>query len=207
MPEAGGAGAGAPSVVGALLRPTARAVDWTAPVAGAGVALALVGGSVLSQPDAPVLANLVSLRVGMAVLAVAAALAMPDPAEPTAAATPTPRRRRWAVRSAVVIGGWAAGWIAALAVGATAGGPTPGLALSVEAVGWLAVAVLLGRIGGSGMGVAGVLALWVALPLARGRWAVVPADPQWSALHARWLGLAMVAAAAVAASYPDPPRR
>jgi hypothetical protein len=152
------------------------------------------------------------LEYGLAalLLALALALVLDDPAAATLAASPTPLRRRRALRLAVALPLLAAGWaMVGWAAAPTGGGLFPPgwatLVLATFAGVVLASAAVAGRDGGLGGAAAGpaLLAFAVAAALLPGRWALLPVDGR----ERRWQLLLALALVVLLAASADPAAR
>lgn len=189
---------------GLLVGPSLRTVAWPALVPAALLGLAIL------QLDGD---RVVLLRLAAVALCVAAAFALDDPAAETTAAAPAPLLFRRALRLALVLPLVGVAW--ALLLGA--GGPVPEggltlelaamLAFALAASAWAAAYVADGR---GGLAAAPVLlvalaAAAIALPE---RWTLFAgaADPRWTAAHARWTAVLVLALLALLAASVDPGR-
>ncbi|GGS49262.1 hypothetical protein GCM10010156_04910 [Planobispora rosea] len=182
-----------------LLRPVARAVDWT-PLAAAGVLVvllvSLIGTGSALDPEI----SLMLLRMAGVLLGTAAGFAVVDAMDASTAAAPAPRGLRHRIRCA--LGGLtaAAFWAVACAVAVARlpqGGtfPVPGAAVEAAAcvaAGLLAASVA-GRVhqgkaaalAGTG-GLLGVVAVSLALRGPYRPW-IYPDEDTWGVVHRGWL--------------------
>lgn len=199
-------GCSGPDGIRALVAPTVRSLEWVGPAVGYSSALLLHAGAIMLAGVLPPPTALGTLRVGMVLLALGAAVATPDPAETTLEATPAGRRRRWLLRGTPLFLAWTLGWASLLGLSLfVADGLSPA-ALTVEAAGWLSLCLVTVRLLGSRAAVATALALATLLRHLPERIEIEPSSQAWSTPHERWLGLGALAAAVVVWSLRDPPR-
>lgn len=194
--------------LGPLVPVTARALSWAPPAVAGLMAVGMVVHGVWTV-DGDALTHLMRLRLTMVVLAAGAGFAFDDPAGPTVAASPVSLAHRGAVRLALTLLAWGAGWSTVLAVVATEGGPVPVVGLTIEALAWLAIAVTVGAWrGGAATGPA-LLAGYLLVARLPGRWALqaFPSTEQWSTGQQRWGFVALTTVALLAWALRDPARR
>jgi len=172
-----------------LVRPTARASEWLAPIAGCAIAIAF-----------DTLFGRISPSIGLELAAVALALgvsfALDDPAEASVEASPVPLAFRHAIRAACVVPLPAVVWVllATRSDAPDAGTLTLEVASLVALA--LAIAALGTRAGGSGGPVAAPALLGLVASTAGLRDAIAPL--------VFWALVLAVAAALAAAACRDP---
>lgn len=188
------------------LRPTARAVEWMAPLGSAAVSLGVVGYAAVRSGGAPDAGSLTPLRLAMVALAAGAATAVDDPAAPTLAASPLPLGARRALQLGLVATAWLLAWAAALGAASWLPSRAPAAQLTLEAVGWLAIGLAVAVRFGSTASAPALLVLVVLVGRLPDRVALLTAGDRWSALQLRWVGIVLAAVTIVAWSSRDPAR-
>jgi hypothetical protein len=181
---------GSLAIVSALLRPIARAIDWTPLTVTIPLTLAMAGFGA-SQPDVA----LTCTRFAALLLAAAAAFALIDPMDASTAALPVPRSHRQWLRTLTALTAVAATW-AGIAALVAAGCPTalPWSGLTLEAT-VLTTTTLAATATATHYvpdkpaaltGIATTLLLAAAtLPLPTTMWAT-PGTPTWTPSHHQW---------------------
>lgn len=202
-------GQGSGGTVRAPLWPTARAAAWVPFGAASATAVALMAEARMALPDMPASGLLLRLTIAAVVLGGGAVFALDDAAAVVLAASPTPLWRRRAVRVAALFAAWVVSWGAVLAVAGTAPGGLAPAGLTLQAVGWLVVAVVIALAFGPVATAPGLLAAAVvALRLPEG-WALVvpPGTPAWIDVRLRWYAVVALGVAGFAFLSRDPARR
>lgn len=195
--------------VRAAAPPTRRAMEWTPAVFAAVLALAVVAHrtilAVQRDHDLP----LPWMRLAMVVLAAGAAFTFDDPAECTLASAPVPRWQRRTIRLGLATAAWLSAWAVVLAVASAAPGALAVAPLTLEALGWLSVALAVAAVSDSTATVPAMLVSYVGAHRLPHRLALITEHqgPAWDAARDRWLALIAVAVVVVAASNCDPARR
>ncbi|WP_370944116.1 hypothetical protein AB5J62_34095 [Amycolatopsis sp. cg5] len=175
-------------VIGRLIKPIGRAMDWTplAVAVPAMIALAVAAGI---EP----VSVAATIRLGALLLGAAAGFALVDPVP---VVTPVPRWVRQWLRTLLAFVAAAAAWCAMFAVFASRAAPGAGFGgYALEAAVCLsaglactAVVVLrrADRVAGA-VGAAVLLALAASTFFYEGRVWPLPEEPDWSAVHQGWL--------------------
>ncbi|MFI0418983.1 hypothetical protein [Spongiactinospora sp. 9N601] len=186
-----------------LAIPTIRAINWV-PLAGAIVALSLVGASVYGFIDGLRPSDALTLQRGSAlVLGATAPFCLVDRMAPSVSALPVPRWvRQWlrltlSVLIVAVVWGTLLLW-GRIRLGSSAVLPASGLgveALAIVLVGFLGTALALRTNSAFQAGIAGIaseLFLIGATAFLRGGWHPwpVPGSEYWNQVHIGWLAMA-----------------
>lgn len=189
-----------------LVRPTVRASDWPAALAGSLLAIGVDHFAGLISPP-------LGMELAAVVLALGVSFALDDPAALTLAATPAPLGLRQMIRAACALPLVAAAWIAILLSSRGVDSGTLTLVLAGFLASAFAIAAVGVRFGESGGLVAApaLLALGAAVFLLPERISLLPVEgPQGNerAFAARWaLVLALMAVIGKAASRDPGARR
>jgi hypothetical protein len=212
---------GTADVVREMVRPTIRAMSWK-PLAGAtAVAVAVVFWLTRNQCPEPCVSvddQILTLRIGMLLLAIGAAFVLDDPTDDTTAHLPVTRALRRGLRVALTLPAVVLGWQLLMVVARRSSVdhvPFPTGALTWELAAILAAGFALAvlaapfapdRMGGVAAGPALVagFALAFALPHRFAVFSGGPLEPRWVGAHDvwRWVFLAGVAAFAWAGRDP-----
>ena len=199
------------SAAGAL-PPTARSLAW-GPLAGAAAALGVVAVALRPWEGHPL--SLSTVRLAVALAAVAAAFGVDDSEAPTVAASPTPLSRRRVTRLGLVLaGGAAVAAGASLAIAALGGsGDLPLARVILEATGMQLTAIVCALAFGGDRGACvfagtllGSLILQQRFP-DYALFAHAPGAPGWAPAGTAWLTIMLAAAGAVIALSRDPASR
>jgi hypothetical protein len=153
--------------------PTARSSTWRAPIAAAGLAVIIVVAHLAGNPSADSGSFVPRAQLVAAVIAAAAATTLSDNAAALVETSPTPAAWRAALRLGSASTVWALSWALTLALVATAPGPTPGGALTLQAVALLSVAVGATAIRGPAAGSASVALVAFIGQLLPERWSIL----------------------------------
>jgi hypothetical protein len=186
-----------------LVRPTARASEWLAPVAGSVIAVAVdyAAGRISSQ---------LGLELAAIALALGVAFALDDPAAPSLAASPIPLGLRHVVRAACALPLPIAVWLVLVLLSSVADRSALTLVLAGFITWALATAAVGMRIGDSGGLIAApaVLALGACAFLLPERVSLYPTEGREGAFVAAWaLVFGLTAAMGIAASRDPACRR
>lgn len=184
-------------------------MSWFPPSATAVLALALVGSRTVFWADRGGASDALLLEVVMVILAAGAGFALDDPAEPTIEASPIPRADRWSLRVGIAALAWGSSWVTALIVAAHWSGPLPVSDLTVEAVGWMGLALSAASIAGGPAASPTLLVAFVARPLLPDDLDLLgmPGSPEWAAIRLHWLVVIVCTVAVFVFSGRDPARR
>ena len=202
-----------------LLVPTARAVGWSAPLAGFASSLGLLALAVRPGLELPAGRLDLWLRLAMTAGALGCAFVLDDPSEPTTEGVAGSLLLRRALRVALLLPATAVWWVAVVwRVRAVHPGlPLPVAALTLEAAALLAVTLALAAAGsrlaperrGGVVAAPALLALTSAAFLLPAQLTLYaqPGSAAWDGAHRRWALLLGLAVVAFAAASRDPAHR